>query len=120
MSAGENSRNCSCYPGVPNFQFATPQFQNAANTVYNQKTAFDSDPANVAQGRVYTFKSDFERMQALILDPQVSLIVAQLSNADLAREGVLREVVDKVLLGPGTDPAVEQLLRKVAHEVVAV
>lgn len=61
-----------------------------------------------------------QRMQSLILDPQVTLIVAQLSNDDLAREGVLREAIDKVLLGPATTPAVEQLLRKFAGEVVAV
>ncbi len=77
MSAGENTRNCSCYPGVPNFQFTTPQFQNAANTVYNQKLAFDTDPKNVAQGRVYTFKSDFERMQALIGSKRVRLCGGQ-------------------------------------------
>lgn len=71
--AGENTRNCACLPGVPNFQFATPQFQNAANTVYNQKLAYDADPANVAQGRTYRFKSDFERMQALIGSKRVRL-----------------------------------------------
>lgn len=87
-----------------------------------QTVGFLNATTTLVGGRPRGFpgQSVTQRMQALILDPQVSLIVAQLSNADLAREGVLREVVDKVLLGPGTDPAVEQLLRKVAHEVVAV
>ncbi len=76
--AGENTRNCACYPGVPNFQFATPQFQNAANTVYNQKLAYDTNAANVAQGRVYQFKSDFERMQALIGSKRVRRCGGQL------------------------------------------
>jgi hypothetical protein len=80
MSAGQNTRDCSCYPAVPNFQFTTPQFMNSAKTVYNQKVAFDADPANVAQGRVYTFKSDFERMQALIGSKRVRLCGGQLAD----------------------------------------
>jgi hypothetical protein len=64
--SGENTRECGTYPGVPNFQFATPQFQNAANTVYNAKISYDADPANVAAGRTFKFQTDFQRMQALI------------------------------------------------------
>ncbi len=63
MSAGENTRNCGSYPATPAFEFVSPQVQNAANTVFEQKKAYDTLPANVAAGKVYTFKSDFERMQ---------------------------------------------------------
>ena len=45
------------------FVFESPQFQNAANTVYEAKKAFDNNATNIAQNKVYTFKTDFERMQ---------------------------------------------------------
>lgn len=61
--SGENTRTCGGYPATPLFEFVSPQVQNAANTVYEQKTAYDTLAANVAKGKVYTFKSDAERMQ---------------------------------------------------------
>jgi hypothetical protein len=64
--SGQNTRECGQYPAVPNFQFGTPQFQNAANTVYNAKIAYDTNPANVAAQRTLKFQTDFQRMQALI------------------------------------------------------
>ena len=45
------------------FIFESPQFQTAANTVYEAKKAFDNNATNIAQNKVYTFKTDFERMQ---------------------------------------------------------
>ena len=61
--SGENTRACGGFPATPLFEFVNPQVQNAANNVYEQKKAYDELPANVAKGKVYTFKSDFERMQ---------------------------------------------------------
>jgi hypothetical protein len=42
--------------------------QNAANSVYVQKSTIDAEYAAdpTKAGRVYTFKSDYERMQYLI------------------------------------------------------
>ncbi len=48
------------------FIFDTVQYQNSANTVYNRKIEFDAQPQNVRKGKKYTFKNDYERMQALI------------------------------------------------------
>jgi len=45
------------------FIFDSPAFQNAANAIYEQKKAFDANPVNIARKKVYTFKTDFERMQ---------------------------------------------------------
>jgi len=56
--------NNSCgTPAPPTFIFESTAFQNAANTVYNSKKAFDTNPVNVANKTVYKFKSDYERMQ---------------------------------------------------------
>jgi len=45
------------------FIFESPQFQNAANTVYEQKKAYDAAQLAIGSNNVYVFKSDFERMQ---------------------------------------------------------
>lgn len=45
------------------FVFDSKAYQNAANNVYVQKSTFDANPANIAKKSVYTFKSDYERMQ---------------------------------------------------------
>ncbi len=59
----EFTRSCKVNLGPPVFIFESPQFQTAANTVYMAKKAFDTNAANIAQNKVYTFKTDFERMQ---------------------------------------------------------
>jgi hypothetical protein len=50
------------------FTYNSVGVQNAANSVYVQKSTIDgqnaADPTKA--GRVYTFKSDYERMQYLI------------------------------------------------------
>jgi hypothetical protein len=48
------------------FMFESPAFQNAANTVYNFKVTYESLPANSNVNKKYQFKTDFERMQALL------------------------------------------------------
>lgn len=48
------------------FVYDSPQAQNAANSVYEYKKAIDSLPANVASGKKYQFKTDFERMQYIL------------------------------------------------------
>lgn len=60
--SGENTRTCGV-PTPPAFEFVTPQFQNAANTVYEAAAAYNTNSTNVARGKKYQFKSDFERMQ---------------------------------------------------------
>lgn len=60
---------CPCtYPNCVStiFVFESVQFQNAANTVYTRTTEFNDQPTNLRKGKKYLFKSDFERMQALI------------------------------------------------------
>ena len=59
-----------------------------------------------------------ERLVSLILDPRVGLLVARLTSDDIAREGLLREVADKVFLGPGVAPEVKRLLRSHSQEVL--
>ena len=59
-----------------------------------------------------------ERLVSLILDPRVGLLVARLTSDDIAREGLLREIVDKVFLGPDVAPEVERLLRSRCQEVL--
>ena len=44
--------------------------------------------------------------------------MARLSSDDIAREGLLREIVDQVFLGPGVAPEVERLLRSLARDVL--
>jgi len=48
------------------FVFDSPQVQNAANTVYEFKKAYDIQKSTIGSTAVYTFKSDFERMQNLL------------------------------------------------------
>lgn len=48
------------------FIFDNVQYQNSANTVYNRQQDFNAEPRNVKKGKKYTFKNDYERMQALI------------------------------------------------------
>ena len=47
----------------PEFVFDSLIVQKGANTIYEAKKAYDNNAANVAAKRVYTFKTDFERMQ---------------------------------------------------------
>ena len=46
--------------------FESPAFQRSANTIYNYQVAYESLPANSNVNKKYQFKTDFERMQALI------------------------------------------------------
>jgi len=48
------------------FVFQSPDFQNAANTVYEYKNSIDAYNASRGNNTKYTFKSDFERMQYLM------------------------------------------------------
>jgi hypothetical protein len=58
---------CPCFVPVSTiFVFDNVQYQNSANTVYTRKTQYDAEPQNVRKGKKYTFKNDYERMQALI------------------------------------------------------
>ena len=47
------------------FVFDSPSVQTAANTVYEQKKTFDTAAAASGSKKVYTFKTDRERMQWL-------------------------------------------------------
>ena len=58
---------CPCEVPVSTiFVFDNVQYQNSANTVYTRKVDYDAEPQNVRKGKKYTFKNDYERMQALI------------------------------------------------------
>jgi hypothetical protein len=48
------------------FVFETVDYQNAANMVYVQKSTVDAGYAASNSSRVYTFKSDYERMQYIL------------------------------------------------------
>jgi malate/lactate dehydrogenase len=48
------------------FVYVSPTVQNAANNVYEQKTAADAAYAAANSSVVYRFKTDAERMQYLI------------------------------------------------------
>jgi hypothetical protein len=50
------------------FTYQSVQIQNAANSVYFQKSTVDAQYAasNAAAPKKYTFKTDYERMQYLI------------------------------------------------------
>jgi len=61
--SGQITGNCSVPKGPPEFVFDSKAVQTAANTVYEAKKAFDNTPANLVAKRVYTFKTDYERMQ---------------------------------------------------------
>jgi hypothetical protein len=49
-----------------NFIFETPSFQNACNTIYERKKAFDLQTNATVTGNTFKFKTDFERMQYLL------------------------------------------------------
>jgi hypothetical protein len=61
--SGEYTGNCQVNLGPPVFIFENSAVQLAANTVYQQKKQYDANPVNIAAKRVYTFKTDYERMQ---------------------------------------------------------
>jgi len=48
------------------FVFQSVDYQNAANTVYVQKSTVDAQNKAANNNRVYTFKTDYERMQYII------------------------------------------------------
>jgi hypothetical protein len=48
------------------FTFESPDVQAAANSVYVQKSTVDATYAAAQSNRVYTFKTDYERMQYII------------------------------------------------------
>jgi hypothetical protein len=55
---------CSGILSTP-YVFLDTGFQNAANSVYVQKSTIDA--SNLARGKgAYTFKTNFERMQFLV------------------------------------------------------
>lgn len=55
------------YPVLgPEFVFDSPQIQTAANTVYQYKATYDAAEAAAGSQKVYTFKTDRERMQYLM------------------------------------------------------
>ena len=64
MSSGQTNFPPPAYPVTGDFIFENKQVQNAANTVYESKAAYDA--ANAAKGKKYQFKTDRERMQYLI------------------------------------------------------
>jgi len=61
--SGQTNGNCKVAQGPPVFIFDSSVVQTAANTIYQAKNTYDKDPKNIAAGRTYKFKSDFERMQ---------------------------------------------------------
>ena len=60
--SGQATRSCQV-PVSTVFIFDSPQFQNAANTVYEQKKAYDAYYTALGQNVRYNFKTDYERMQ---------------------------------------------------------
>ena len=61
----EQYQTRTCGVTVSNvFVFESPQFQTAANAVYEYKKAYDT--ANAASQKKYQFKTDFERMQYML------------------------------------------------------
>jgi len=48
------------------FTFESPQVQGAANSVYVHKSTVDAEYAAANSKKVYTFKTDYERMQYII------------------------------------------------------
>jgi hypothetical protein len=53
-------------PAEPVFILESPAVQNAANSVYVQKQAYDAAQAAKGSNKVYQFKTDYERMQYLL------------------------------------------------------
>ena len=60
-----STANDGCLPvdRNPVFVLESPQQQVAANTVYSHKAAYDAAQAAAGSNKVYTFKTDRERMQ---------------------------------------------------------
>lgn len=59
---------CPCQNNCPStiFIFESVQWQNAANTVYEHQKAYNTKNNATTTGKTYKFKSDYERMQALL------------------------------------------------------
>jgi hypothetical protein len=59
---------CPCQGSCPTqpFIFESVQWQNAANTVYEHVKAVNTKNNATVTGKTYKFKSDYERMQALL------------------------------------------------------
>lgn len=59
---------CPCQNTCPStiFIFESVQWQNAANTVYEHQKAYNATNNATVTGKTYKFKSDYERMQALL------------------------------------------------------
>lgn len=59
---------CPCQNTCPStiFIFESVQWQNAANTVYEHQQAYNTKTNARVTGKTYKFKSDYERMQALL------------------------------------------------------
>lgn len=59
---------CPCQNNCPStvFIFESVQWQNAANTVYEHVEAYNLAKNARVTGKTYKFKSDYERMQALL------------------------------------------------------
>lgn len=59
--------NCpSVFPTTTTFVLDTPDKQLAANTIFTQVTDYNAAQAAAGSNRMYTFKTDWERMQAKI------------------------------------------------------
>lgn len=55
---------CPCLTQLSTiFIFESPQFQNACNNIYQQKTSYDLAKNAAVTGKTYKFKSDLERIQ---------------------------------------------------------
>lgn len=57
------------------------------------------------------------RMQSLLPDPRVGIIVARLTGAELEREGILLEHVDRAFIGAGLPAGIEALVRRHCADV---
>jgi len=62
---GDNTRTCIVDVSEA-FVFESPAFQTSCNMVYQFKKNIDIFNNSVRTGKVYRFKSDFERMQYLL------------------------------------------------------
>jgi hypothetical protein len=61
-------QTCPCQNNCPStiFIFESVQWQTAANTVYEHVQAYNTAKNATVTGKTYKFKSDYERMQALL------------------------------------------------------
>ena len=61
-------QTCACTTdcGKEPFIFNTVQYQNSANTVYEHAKAYNTANSAATTGKTYKFKTDRERMQALL------------------------------------------------------